>query len=305
MDELRLKTVVSGNIMTNFVEEIDDILEHEGNDFLEYLHRQPAEQYLYKHAVSVAALMLKFSTHLMMSERSRMESGTGGLLHDIGKLAIPDRILLKPEPLTDEEMAVFKFYPRHGYLQLIEYPHISDEVIDICMHHHERFDGTGFPDLLDGDNIGYKSRMAAICDVFDALTSNRPYKKALPPLAALNRMMDMHGYFDMALLAKFMEAMQLFNHSAVVQLRSGELAIVRHSDDYDEKNSKYPITPYGFSPPLIMEIFHHINKVQQPVAREVVMSHEDRVENPVVKCWIHEPSKGHGWYGSWVHAKAS
>ena len=103
----------------------------------------------------------------------------GGLFHDIGKIGIPDSILLKESNLTDEEYAKIKEHPVIGY-NMIQHATMFKNILDIVKHHHEKFDGTGYPDKLAGTNIPYLARLTSIVDSFDAMTSRRSYRDSLP-----------------------------------------------------------------------------------------------------------------------------
>jgi putative nucleotidyltransferase with HDIG domain len=103
-----------------------------------------------------------------------------GLLHDIGKIGVRESVLLKPGRLTDEEFNEIKQHPSIGY-NIIKAMDIDDEIKDAVLHHHERYDGRGYPDGLKGEEISLLSRILCVADSFDAMSSNRPYRKSLPP----------------------------------------------------------------------------------------------------------------------------
>jgi len=113
-----------------------------------------------------------------------------GLLHDLGKAAIPMAVLNKPGKLTDAEFTVVRSHPVEGYHMLKEGGGVEAAVLDACLHHHEKIDGTGYPDKLKGDKISLIARMAAICDVYDAVTSDRPYKRGWDPSESIRRMAE-------------------------------------------------------------------------------------------------------------------
>ena len=118
-------------------------------------------------------------------ERPRIETITrGAALHDIGKLRVPGEILRKPGPLTDDEFAVIKQHTIHGHERLIELGETDPDVLDLVRHHHERWDGLGYPDGLRGEGISVGARVFAVIDSFDALTSVRPYRRDIGEDAA-------------------------------------------------------------------------------------------------------------------------
>lgn len=127
----------------------------------------------------------------------------GTFLHDVGKIGIPDRILLKPGKLTIDEFEIMKTYALLGIEILADNPWLGGAALAI-RHHHERFDGTGYPDGLHGNTIPRIARIFAIVDVFDALTSERPYKKPMALADALTIIeRDSEGHFDPGVVAVF------------------------------------------------------------------------------------------------------
>lgn len=116
----------------------------------------------------------------------------GGLFHDIGKIGIPDRVLLKEGKLTDEEYDEIKKHPSIG-AHIIENSEVFDELIPIVLHHHEKFDGTGYPDRLKGNDIPRLARIVAVADTFDAMTSKRSYRDPLPLEVVINEIKRCSG----------------------------------------------------------------------------------------------------------------
>ncbi|WP_288425740.1 HD-GYP domain-containing protein [uncultured Agrobacterium sp.] len=155
------------------------------------------------HSLAVAALLMHFARSMEMDEATLQLLCMAALLHDLGKLAIPKQILHKQGPLTPEERALVEQHPEIGYRQLQEHPATPQLVLDICRSHHERLDGKGYPERLSAADIGTEVRMCTICDVFDALTSARSYKKGWSSQQALSWMMAREDQFDKALLWRF------------------------------------------------------------------------------------------------------
>lgn len=129
------------------------------------------------HTQRVAENVMLLAAALNVPEEERVHIYRGALLHDIGKIGIPDRILLKPGPLDSEEWEVMKLHPVHAYNFLNKVPYLRP-ALDIPHHHHEKWDGSGYPTGLREKAIPYSARMFAVIDVWDALTSDRPYRKA-------------------------------------------------------------------------------------------------------------------------------
>lgn len=129
----------------------------------------------YGHAVRVVALALVIAERLGLSQHQKENLILGGLLHDIGKIAIPDSILYKPEPLTEEEWEEMKKHPAIGY-RMVQRVKMLKDCSPVILHHHERWDGTGYPMGLGGDAIPIEAQIFALADAVDAMTSDRPYK---------------------------------------------------------------------------------------------------------------------------------
>ena len=184
------------------------------------------DEYTYVHSVAVSALMVAFARHLGLEAREVRELGVAGLLHDVGKMVVPGRVLSKPGALTDDELALVRTHPEQGYRLLTEGEGVSDIALDVARHHHERMDGGGYPLRLRGGEISLHARMAAICDVYDALTSRRPYKEAWTAAEAIGRMHGWEGHFDPALLFRFMGCVGVYPVGMLVRLRSNRLGVV-------------------------------------------------------------------------------
>jgi len=193
---------------------------------LNVLRLKTKDEYTYFHSVAVCTLMVNMALHLGMDEEVARDFGLAGLLHDIGKMGVPEEILGKPGRLTDEEMAIIRTHPNHGYQLLVDIVEMPAVVLDVVYHHHERIDGAGYPVGLKGDEISLAARLGAICDIYDALTSERPYKRAYSPSEAIAKMWSWQGHLDRKLLFSFMQSIGIFPAGALVQLRTNRLGIV-------------------------------------------------------------------------------
>lgn len=186
-----------------------------------------ADQYTYMHSVAVCALMTALAAELGLDQDGRREAGQAGLLHDVGKVHIPAAVLNKPGRLTDEEFALIKTHPMRGHELLRQSSGVGEIALDACLHHHEKTDGRGYPDGLAGPAIGLHARMAAVCDVYDAITSDRPYKKGWDPAIAIRKMAEwLPGHFDEVVFRAFVKCVGIYPIGSVVRLESGRLAVV-------------------------------------------------------------------------------
>jgi HD-GYP domain-containing protein (c-di-GMP phosphodiesterase class II) len=154
------------------------------------------------------------------------EAGLAGLLHDVGKALMPLDVLNKPGKLSEAEFDVMRSHPVRGHALLVEGGTASATALDVCLHHHERIDGTGYPHRLSGEAITQMARMGAICDVYDAISSTRPYKGAWDPADSISRMASWRGHFDPTLFAVFVKSVGIYPTGSLVRMRSGRLAVV-------------------------------------------------------------------------------
>ncbi|NTU85192.1 MAG: HD domain-containing protein, partial [Chloroflexales bacterium] len=156
------------------------------------------------HSRRVTELTIRLARAVGLSEEELVHIRRGALLHDIGKMGIPDAILLKPGPLTREEREVIKLHPGYAYALLKPIPFLRP-ALDIPHYHHERWDGTGYPRGLAGDEIPLAARIFAVVDVYDAVTSNRPYQTAWPLEKARAMLVEEAGrHFDPQVVAAFL-----------------------------------------------------------------------------------------------------
>ncbi len=156
------------------------------------------------HTQRVADMTLKLARRLGLNESDFIHVRRGAILHDIGKLAISDSILLKPAPLTSEEWDIVRQHPRYAYELLSPIPYLA-LALDIPHYHHEKWDGTGYPHGLQGDQIPLPARLFAIVDVYDAITSNRPYRPAWSREKALTYINEQTGkHFDPVVAREFL-----------------------------------------------------------------------------------------------------
>lgn len=187
---------------------IGSVVRHPGV-LLGLAHLRSSDDYTYAHSAAVCALMVALAQHLGMDAGAVRDCGMAGLLHDIGKATVPPGILNKPGRLTAAEFEAVKLHPVAGHALLQAAGGLPGAVADVCLHHHERYDGKGYPSGLAGAGISLQARMAAVCDVYDAITSQRPYKQPWTPAEALRRMAAWtgEGHFDPAVFAAFVDCL--------------------------------------------------------------------------------------------------
>ncbi|BEV71746.1 MULTISPECIES: HD-GYP domain-containing protein [unclassified Paludibacterium] len=188
--------------------------------------------YTLVHSVAVSALLVTLCYALNCDRTTLHQAGVGGLLHDVGKVRIPVEILNKPGRYTEHEYGVMKRHPAYGLEILQSLEGVPHEALDVVLNHHERLDGSGYPNAQGHETISRMARMAAIADVYDAITSDRCYHTAMPPTAALKKMWEWsRHHFDATLMRAFMTAVGIYPVGTLVKLESGRIAVVVEPHD--------------------------------------------------------------------------
>ena len=209
------------------LEEISESLRDNPWALLSVVRIKRADDYTYLHSAAVGALMVALARQLGLDREQTRIAGLAGMLHDIGKAAIPHEVLNKPEALTEAEFAIIQTHPRRGHDLLRRAGDVDATAVDVCLHHHERLDGTGYPDGLAGEQISRLCRMATICDIYDAVTSNRPYKAGWDPAESLQRMARWApAHIDQEIFHHFVKAIGIYPVGSFVRLDSGLLGVV-------------------------------------------------------------------------------
>ncbi|TCQ25836.1 HD-GYP domain-containing protein [Rhizobium sp. PP-CC-3G-465] len=187
------------------IEEITQSLDIDPSILISMTRMKTKDGATFLHCIAVSALMIRLARHLKLDAAIVPILGLGGLLHDIGKIGMPIEILTKAGGLTEVEMKLIRRHPTLGHQILSRGKGMPNIVLDICLHHHERLDGKGYPMCLPDGQISLYVRMATICDVYDALTSARPYKKPWTSSEAVSWMLYTEGAFDRSLLREFID----------------------------------------------------------------------------------------------------
>lgn len=270
--EVRMGKALDANDALPLVEEISSSVMRNSGALISLARLKTKDDYTYMHSVAVCALMVSLSKQLGLDEEQTRLAGMAGLLHDVGKMAIPDEILDKPGKLTDEEFFVIQKHPMAGYDLLKNANGISQAALDVCRHHHEKIDGSGYPDKLAGDQISLFAKMGAICDVYDAITSNRPYKAGWGPAESLRKMAEWSkGHFDEKIFQSFVKSIGIFPIGSMVRLHSGRIAVV-----IDQSESLVaPIVKTFFSTKTNQRITPGIINLATTHNPDKIIGHED------------------------------
>lgn len=224
--EARMGKAIEAEAAAPLVEEISNSMLRNPGALVSIARLKTADDYTYLHSVAVCALMIALARQLGLDEQQTREAGMAGLLHDLGKAMMPSAVLNKPGKLTDAEFAVVKTHPEEGHKLLLAGNGASEIARDVCLHHHEKFDGSGYPAGLSGEAISLYARMGAVCDVYDAITSNRPYKAGWDPAESIRRMAEWKGHFDPAIFQAFVKSLGIYPVGSLVRLESGKLGVV-------------------------------------------------------------------------------
>lgn len=209
------------------VEEISSSIMRNPGALISLARLKNKDDYTYMHSVAVCALMVSLSRHLQLDEAQTRAAGLAGLLHDIGKMMIPSAILNKPGKLTDAEFTAIMAHPEEGHKLLLAGKGVTDLALDVCMHHHEKMAGDGYPHRLKGEQISLYARMGAVCDVYDAITSDRSYKQGWDASESIRKMAEWSGpHFDPKVFQAFVKSIGIYPVGTLVKLESGRLAVV-------------------------------------------------------------------------------
>lgn len=226
-NEARMGKAVDAEHAMPLVEEIASSVMRNPGALIGLARLKTVDDYTYMHSVAVCALMIALARKLELDDEKTREAGLAGLLHDIGKMMVPSEILNKPGKLTDAEFVAVKEHPAAGYKMLQEAKGVGRIALDVCLHHHEKMDGSGYPNRLTGEQISLYAKMGAVCDVYDAITSNRPYKQGWCPAESLGKMSEWSkGHFDPAIFQAFIKSIGIYPVGTLVRLHSGRLGVV-------------------------------------------------------------------------------
>jgi putative nucleotidyltransferase with HDIG domain len=224
--DVRLGNAIALTDVLPIVDEISASVSRNPSALISISRLRSADEYTYMHSISVSAMMINLARHLGLEEGMMRDIGMAGLLHDVGKLEVPIDVLNKPGRLTDEEFSIMRTHSELGYESLRRAGGVSDMALDVCLHHHEKIDGSGYPNRLNGEEITFFSKMGAVCDVYDAMTSQRSYKEPWTPAEAISAMFSWKGHFDADILTGFIRSLGIYPVGSLVRLRSSHLALV-------------------------------------------------------------------------------
>lgn len=214
------------------------------------------DSYLLEHSLNVSILMSIFAKHLGLERDIIEQLATGALLHDIGKIKVPNEILNKPGKLTDDEYQQMMAHAKYSY-EIVGESGLGQIATEIAGFHHERLDGSGYPFGKQGDDLSQYVRMAAIVDVYDALTAERVYKVGLTPIRAFRILKEgTPGHYDADLLAHFINCIGVYPVGTLVKLKSERIGIVASSNPHE------PLKP-------VVKVFYHAKNMLYTEVKDI------------------------------------
>lgn len=271
LTDIRLGAQIELDRMEPLVEAMVDSIFSNQNALLPLASLKRHDSYTFEHSVSVCALMVAFSRELELERDLVREIALGALLHDVGKAKVPEDILNKPAKLSEAEFAKMKNHVVQSILLLQHTPGISETALMVAGQHHERHDGSGYPNRLQGEAISLYGQMAAIVDVYDAISSDRVYHKGMAPSEALKKLLEWSSHhFEPRLVHNFIRAIGIYPTGSLVRLASGRLAVVQEQNEGDLLH------------PVVRVIYHaglqqYLTPARLDLSRsqDSVVSHED------------------------------
>lgn len=270
--DVRMGKAINAEAAMPLVEDITASVSRNEGALISLVRLKTKDDYTYMHSVAVCALMVALAKQLNLNESETKQAGLAGLLHDLGKAGIPNEILNKPGALTDSEFDIVKQHPQRGYELLLQ-GNVTDTVtLDVCLHHHEKIDGSGYPKKLTDKEISIFAKMGAVCDVYDAVTSNRPYKAGWEPGVSLQRMAQWKNHFDDAVFKAFVKSVGIYPIGSMVKLKSNRLGVVI---DQSPKSLLHPIVKVFFSTKHQTRIAMEILDLSKNGVNDEIIGHDD------------------------------
>jgi HD-GYP domain-containing protein (c-di-GMP phosphodiesterase class II) len=271
--DVRMGKAIDAEHCLPLVDDITQSVQRNPGAIVSLARLKTSDDYTYMHSVAVCALMVSLSRQLGLSAADTREAGLAGLLHDLGKSAMPLAVLNKPGKLTDDEFKVIQGHPQAGYRMLMAGQGVGPIPMDVCLHHHEKVNGLGYPHGLKGDEISLFARMGAVCDVYDAITSNRPYKSGWDPAESILRMAQWgkEGHFDDRLLQAFIRSIGIYPTGSLVKLKSGRLGVVV---EQGAQSLLAPVVKVFFSTQSNQRIVPELLNLSLPHCEDQIVSRE-------------------------------
>jgi len=225
--DVRTGHPVDGEGAHETVKDLVDSIFRNRNALLSLSRIKSFDEYTFNHSINVAVLALNLAVHMGILDQELQRLGVGAVLHDLGKVRMPDGLIQKPGRFSEAEYEVVKSHAAHGAKLILDAGNLPKECATVPLNHHERYDGSGYPRQLAGLKVGKFGLITGIADVYDAMTTNRPYQKGMPPDVALRMTYQWAGtHFHPIYVRKFIQCLGIFPVGTLVRLDSGEVAVV-------------------------------------------------------------------------------
>lgn len=282
LDDVRLGQPIRIERIDPLVDNMVDSLFRHQDALLPMARLKDLDDYNFEHSVGVAALLIAFGRAMKLPRADIRQLAIGGLLHDIGKGQVPEAILNKPSRLTDDEYARMQSHVNESLRLIDGVPGVGLIARQVVAEHHERIDGSGYPNRLQGKEISLYGQMAAIVDVYDAITSDKVYNRGMPPTQAMKKLLEWSKHhFDPQLVQTFIRAVGIYPTGALVRLESNRMGVVV------EQNEGKLLEP-------VVRVFYHAGQ-QHYVPPEIVDL--AKVQDRIASCESYEKWKidPHQW----------
>ena len=282
LDDVRLGQPIRIERIDPLVDNMVDSLFRHQDALLPMARLKDLDDYNFEHSVGVAALLIAFGRAMKLPRDDIRQLAIGGLLHDIGKGRVPEAILNKPSRLTDDEYARMQSHVNESLRLIDGVPGVGLIARQVVAEHHERIDGSGYPNRLQGKEISLYGQMAAIVDVYDAITSDKVYNRGMPPTQAMKKLLEWSKHhFDPQLVQTFIRAVGIYPTGALVRLESNRMGVVV------EQNEGKLLEP-------VVRVFYHAGQ-QHYVPPEIVDL--AKVQDRIASCESYEKWKidPHQW----------
>ena len=291
--EARMGNTVDAKGVGQLVEDIADSVTRNASALISLARLKTADDYTYMHSVAVCAMMIALARQLALSEADVQAAGVAGLLHDIGKALLPMDLLNKPGKLTPAEFMIVKTHPVLGFQLLSDSKKPDPMALEVCLQHHEKADGSGYPKGLKGTQISLYAKMGAVCDVYDAITSNRPYKAGWDPAESMRQMgLWAEGHFDPAVFQAFARSLGIYPVGSLVRLTSGRIGVVT---EQSPGALTMPLVKVFYSDKLKQRIEPETVNLSAPGGSEKISAREDPAKwnfPDLNQLWSGLPGKG-------------
>lgn len=272
-EEARMGNTINEDGAKQLVEDITASIARNPSALISLARLKTADNYTYMHSVAVCAMMVALARQLGLDEAQTRSLGLAGLMHDLGKAVMPMDVLNKPGKLSPAEFNIIKSHPVEGHKILLNSRNLDPIVLDVCLHHHEKTDGSGYPKGLKGNEISLYAKMAAVCDVYDAITSDRPYKQGWAPAESLRKMAEWaDGHFDTKVFQAFVKSIGIYPVGSLVRLTSGHIGVVLEQTG---KSLTMPSVKVFFSTKSNLRIVPYVIDLSRSGTSEKIVSSEN------------------------------